>query len=109
VPPTTPSSDPDQPWLDRLQRNLDAPGTAASGSDSDESSEADRINYAQVETELLRMKKKLAIWEIFARYMRDGADSWSQVQRALSPEDLNEIVRICDGVPLRDVLLDSDH
>jgi hypothetical protein len=95
--------------MDRLQRNLDAPDADGERGDGEEPSESDRINYAQVESELVRMKKKLAIWEIFVRYMKDGADSWSQVQRALSADDLNEIVRICDGVPLRDVLLDSDH
>lgn len=95
--------------MDRLQRNLDAPEAAGERVDGEELSESDRINYAQVESELVRMKKKLAIWEIFVRHMKDGADSWSQVQSALSADDLNEIVRICDGVPLRDVLLDSDH
>jgi hypothetical protein len=27
------------------------------------------------------------------------------VQRAVTPEDLDEITRICDGTPLRDLLL----
>ncbi len=96
----------DRPFLDNLERNLETPEAPGDRTDGVEPSEADRINYAQVAFELDRMKKKLAIWEIFVRYMKDGADSWSQVQRALSTEDLNEIVRICDGVPLRDVLLD---
>jgi hypothetical protein len=108
VPSATPPFGTDRPWLDRLQQNLETPEAAGERTDGEEPSEADRINYAQVEFELVRMKKKLAIWEIFVRYMKDGADSWSQVQRALSADDLNEIVRICDGVPLRDVLLDSD-
>ena len=108
MPSATPPFGGDQPWLDKLEQNLETPEAAGESTDGEEPSEADRINYAQVEFELDRMKKKLAIWEIFVRYMKDGADSWSQVQRALSTDDLNEIVRICDGVPLRDVLLDSD-
>jgi hypothetical protein len=106
VPNATPPFGADRPWLDRLEQNLETPDAGGEGTDVEETSEADRINYAQVEFELDRMKKKLAIWEIFVRYMKDGADSWSQVQHALSTDDLNEIVRICDGVPLRDVLLD---
>jgi hypothetical protein len=108
VPNETPPFGADRPWLDRLEQNLETPEAGGEGTDAEAPSEGDRINYAQVEFELDRMKKKLAIWEIFVRYMKDGADSWSQVQRALSADDLNEIVRICDGVPLRDVLLDSD-
>jgi hypothetical protein len=38
-------------------------------------------------------------------YLRDGARTWPEVQRALTPQDLDRIVAICDGVPLRDVLL----
>ena len=52
------------------------------------------------------MRKRLAIWEIFMAYMRDGARSWPEVQRSLTKEDFEKIVAICDGVPLRDLLLD---
>jgi hypothetical protein len=52
------------------------------------------------------MRQRLAIWEIFMTYMRDGATSWSQLQQALSSEDFDKIMAICDGVPLRDLLLD---
>ena len=52
------------------------------------------------------MRKRLAVWEIFMAYMRDGATSWSKVQQSLTPEDFDKIVSICDGIPLRDLLLD---
>ena len=52
------------------------------------------------------MRKRLAIWEIFMGYMREGAHSWPEVQRSLTKEDFEKIVAICDGVPLRDLLLD---
>ena len=51
------------------------------------------------------MRKRLAIWEIFMAYMRDGARSWPEVQQSLTKEDFDKIVAICDGVPLRDLLL----
>jgi hypothetical protein len=38
--------------------------------------------------------------------MREGATSWSKVQQSLTPEDFDKIVSICDGIPLRDLLLD---
>jgi len=38
--------------------------------------------------------------------MRDGARNWSQVQQSLTQEDFDKIMAICDGVPLRDLLLD---
>ena len=63
------------------------------------------IDYAAMEFEVARLRKRLAIWEIFLGYVRDGARTWPEVQRALTPEDLERIVTICDGVPLRDVLL----
>jgi hypothetical protein len=68
----------------------------------------DTIDYAALEFEVERMRKRLAIWEIFMRYMRDGARSWPEVQRLLTPEDFDTIVSICDGVPLRDLLLDME-
>ena len=64
------------------------------------------IDYASVEFEVERMRKRLAVWEIFMAYMRDGATSWSQVQQSLTPADFDKIMMICDGVPLRDLLLD---
>ena len=51
-------------------------------------------------------RKRLAIWEIFMAYMRDGARSWPEVQRSLTKDDFDKIVTICDGVPMRDLLLD---
>ena len=56
--------------------------------------------------QVIRMRKRLAVWEIFMAYMRDGARSWSQVQQAITPEDFEKIMTICDGIPLRDLLLD---
>lgn len=64
------------------------------------------IDYASLEFEVDRMRKRLAIWEIFMTYMRDGARSWPEVQRSLTKEDFDKIVAICEGVPLRDLLLD---
>jgi len=64
------------------------------------------IDFASLEFEVERMRKRLAIWEIFMTYMRDGARSWPEVQRSLTNEDFAKIVAICDGVPLRDLLLD---
>jgi hypothetical protein len=63
------------------------------------------IDCAAMEFEVERLRKRLAIWEIFMAYVRDGARTWPDVQRALTPHDLDRIVAICDGVPLRDVLL----
>jgi hypothetical protein len=64
------------------------------------------IDYASLEFEVDRMRKRLAIWEIFMSYMRNGARSWPDVQRSLTKEDFDKIVAICDGVSLRDLLLD---
>ena len=66
----------------------------------------DAIDFAALEYEVERMRKRLAIWEIFMTYMRDGARSWPDVQRSLTKEDFDKIVSICDGVPLRDLLLE---
>jgi hypothetical protein len=102
-----PSSDPHamDAALDRLRRDLlHTPPVAAK---KDEMTDpADLIDYASVEFEVERMRKRLAVWEIFMAYMRDGATSWSQVQQSLTPEDFDRIMAICDGVPLRDLLLD---
>jgi len=67
---------------------------------------ADAIDFASLEFEVERMRKRLAIWEIFMTYMRNGARSWPEVQQSLTKEDFDKIVTICDGVPLRDLLLD---
>jgi len=71
------------------------------------SEEREPVNYAALEFELERMKKRLAVWNIFMNYMRDGVSSWPEVQRSLTQEDFEEIVDICDGVSLRDLLLDE--
>ncbi|HTU37924.1 MAG TPA: hypothetical protein VMF35_07895 [Acidimicrobiales bacterium] len=88
--------------LERLRRDLfgapEEPVVAEHGPDA--------IDYASLEFEVERMRKRLAIWELFMTYMRDGARSWPEVQRSLTKEDFDKIVSICDGVPLRDLLLD---
>jgi hypothetical protein len=89
--------------LERLQRDLHDVGV-------DESEEADfsdnpPIDYETFAAEVERLRKRLAIWEIFLRYVKDGARTWPEVQRAVTPEDLDEITRICEGTPLRDLLL----
>jgi hypothetical protein len=88
--------------LERLRRDLRATADPYASFDDEES-----INYAALEFELERMKKRLAIWQIFMNYMRDGATSWPDVQRSLTQNDFEEIVDICDGVSLRDLLLDE--
>jgi hypothetical protein len=103
-----PSSDPRamDAALERLRQDLlNTPPVAAPERD-DAADEADVIDYASVEFEVERMRKRLAVWEIFMAYMREGATSWSQVQQSLTPEDFDKIVSICDGIPLRDLLLD---
>jgi hypothetical protein len=94
--------------LDRLRRDLfDTPAVTPEPDDmTDQADEPDIIDYASVEFEVERMRKRLAVWEIFMAYMRDGARSWSQVQQAITPEDFEKIMTICDGIPLRDLLLD---
>ena len=88
--------------LERLRHDLFGP--PADGFVEEEP--ADAIDYASLEFEVERMRKRLAIWEIFMDYMRGGARSWPEVQRSLTKEDFDKIVSICDGVPLRDLLLD---
>jgi hypothetical protein len=94
--------------LERLRRDLlDTPAVDLVQDDTaDEADEPDLIDYASVEFEVERMRKRLAVWEIFMAYMREGATSWSKVQQSLTPEDFDKIVAICDGIPLRDLLLD---
>jgi len=88
--------------LNRLRRDVfrTPPETPA------QAEEPDVIDYASLEFEVERMRKRLAIWELFMIYMRDGARSWPEVQQSLTKEDFEKIVSICDGVPLRDLLLD---
>ena len=81
--------------LERLRQDLfDTPAAA----EEDEGPEP--IDYTSLEFEVERMRKRLAIWEIFMGYMRQGAHSWPEVQRSLTKEDFEKIVAICDGVPL---------
>ena len=70
--------------INRLRRDLlDTPPVTPEPDDmTDQPDEPDIIDYASVEFEVERMRKRLAVWEIFMAYMRDGARSWSQVQQA---------------------------
>jgi hypothetical protein len=63
------------------------------------------IDVEALTSEVESLRKRLAIWEIFLRYAKEGARTWPEVQSAVTPEDLNEINRICDGTPLRDLLM----
>ena len=65
------------------------------------------INYAALDFELERLKKRLAIWQIFMKHMKDGAETWPEVKGSLTQGELEEIVEICDGVSLRELLLDE--
>jgi hypothetical protein len=90
--------------LERLRRDLlDTPPV---GAEPDEAEGPELIDYASLEFEVQRMRQRLAIWEIFMTYMRDGARTWPEVQQAMTQEDFDKIVTICDGVPLRDLMLD---
>jgi hypothetical protein len=53
--------------------------------------------------------KRLQISDILVRYVRNGARTLSDVQQAISAQDLDEIMAICDGAPLRDVLPGGEH
>ncbi len=89
--------------LQRLRHDLfgtSSPGPAGGAEGPDP------IDYASLEFEVERMRKRLAIWDIFMAYMRNGARSWPEVQKSLTKEDFEKIVTICDDVPLRDLLLD---
>jgi hypothetical protein len=103
-----PSSDPRamDAALERLRRDLLNTPPVDAPEPEDVADEADVIDYASVEFEVERMRKRLAVWEIFMTYMREGATSWSKLQQSLSQEDFDKIMAICDGVPLRDLLLD---
>ena len=89
--------------LERLRRDL---LDAADLDGPPEVEGPEPIDYASLEFEVERMRKRLAIWEIFMTSMRDGARSWPEVQRSLTKDDFDKIVSICDGVSLRDLLLD---
>jgi hypothetical protein len=89
--------------IERLRRDLLTVGPPVEISDE----VTEPVNYAALEFELERLKKRLAIWQIFMKYMKDGAMSWPEVQRSLTQKDFEEIVAICDGVSLRDLLLDE--
>ncbi len=88
--------------LERLRRDLFVTTNLPTPEDGD----GPDFDYASLEFEVDRMRKRLAIWDIFMGYMRHGARSWPEVQRSLTKEDFDKIVAICDGVPLRDLLLD---
>jgi hypothetical protein len=91
--------------LEQLQRDLrDVEGGDGEGKEAD-FSDSPPIDYENFASEVERLRKRLAIWEIFLRYVKAGAQTWPEVQRAVTPEDLDEITRICDGTPLRDLLL----
>ena len=92
--------------LERLRRDLFTTPPEPVGAVHPHDDGPEVIDYASLELEVERMRKRLAIWEIFMAYIRDGARSWPEVQRSLNAEDFSKIVAICDGVPLRDLLLD---
>jgi predicted RNase H-like nuclease (RuvC/YqgF family) len=94
---------PKEKRLEQLQRDLQ--DVELDESDEADFSDSPPIDYDNFESEVERLRKRLAIWEIFLRYVKDGARTWPEVQRAVTPEDLDEITRICDGTPLRDLLL----
>ena len=100
---------PKEKGLEQLQRDLQGVGSDESddGDDGDDAdfSDSPPIDYENFASEVERLRKRLAIWEIFLRYVKDGARTWPEVQSAVTPEDLDEITRICDGTPLRDLLL----
>ena len=104
-------------WVERLRRDV-----LAGKSDSSEVSESsddfelasassevslEQINYATLEFEIELSRKRLAIWDIFLTHMREGAQTWEQIRHALTADDLDRITTICDGTPLRHVLVDA--
>jgi hypothetical protein len=94
---------PKEKGLEQLRRDLRE--VEPDESDEADFSDSPPIDYENFSSEVERLRKRLAIWEIFLRYVKDGARTWPEVQRAVTPEDLDEITRICDGTPLRDLLL----
>jgi hypothetical protein len=65
------------------------------------------LGVALFEAETERMHQRIEISDILVRYVRNGARTLSDVQQAMSAQDLKEVMAICDGAPLRDVLLDG--
>jgi hypothetical protein len=99
---------PKEKGLEQLQRDLrDVEPDEGDEAEFEEADFSDNppIDYENFASEVERLRKRLAIWEIFLRYVKEGARTWPEVQRAVTPEDLDEITRICDGTPLRDLLL----
>jgi hypothetical protein len=94
-------SRPTDEGLERLRRDL----LNVTPLETDEVLEP--VNYAALEFELERLRKRLGIWQIFMTHMKDGADTWSQVHDSLTQSDYEQIVEICDGASLRDLLLDE--
>jgi hypothetical protein len=93
-------------WIDRLHRDvLAVPDEGDSGEAADDGLE--RINYATLEFELERSRKRLAVWDIFLSHMKQGAGTWDEVRHALTVDDLEAITAICNGLPLREVLSDA--
>jgi len=93
-------------WVERLHH--DVLSVPAEESEAPLADDLDRLNYAALEFEMERTRKRLAIWDIFLGYMKSGAQDWDEIRHALSADDLERITAICDGLPLRDVLLDLD-
>lgn len=95
--------------IEQLRRDMDdVPAAEGEGEGEDDVanfSDVPPIDVEALASEVESLRKRLAIWEIFLRYAQAGARTWPEVQRAVTPEDLDEITRICDGTPLRDLLL----
>jgi len=95
--------------LERLQRDLrdlrDLRDVGPGEGEEADFSDGAPIDCENFASEVERLRKRLAIWEIFLRYVNEGARTWPEVQSAVTPEDLDEITRICNGTPLRDLLL----
>ena len=66
-----------------------------------------RLDSALFDLEVVH--KRLEISDILVRYVRDGARTLSEVLHAISAQDLDEIMAICDGFSLRDVLPGGEH
>ena len=87
--------------LERAARNaLDRGGAGADGG------KADAIDSASPRVRGRANGQAPGCLEILTTCMRDGARTWSDLQRALIKEDSEKMVSTCDGVPLRDLLLD---
>ena len=51
------------------------------------------VNYAAVEYELERLRKRLDIWQIFMKHMKRGRGYLAPVHNSLTQSDLEQIVR----------------